>query len=158
LPDNLDAPEGGLDAIMQAIVCKSDIGWREEARRLLVFSTDAGFHYAGDFAAVTPNDGECHMSSNAYTHATAQNSPRIPQINLKVNENAINIIFAVPQSQHENYKNLSNQIDGSTTAVLSEDPTSVVELIRYEYSVSNGLFLQAETQHSHYRKCHRWLR
>lgn len=45
---NLDAPEGGFDAIMQAIVCKGQIGWREKARRLLVFSTDAGFHYAGD--------------------------------------------------------------------------------------------------------------
>lgn len=45
---NLDAPEGGFDAIMQAIVCKERIGWREHARRLLVFSTDASFHYAGD--------------------------------------------------------------------------------------------------------------
>lgn len=45
---NLDAPEGGFDAIMQAIVCKDQIGWRDQARRLLVFSTDAGFHYAGD--------------------------------------------------------------------------------------------------------------
>ena len=44
---NLDAPEGGFDAIMQAIVCKDEIGWREKARKLLVFSTDAGFHYAG---------------------------------------------------------------------------------------------------------------
>ena len=45
---NLDAPEGGFDAIMQAIVCKDRIGWRDKARKLLVFSTDAGFHYAGD--------------------------------------------------------------------------------------------------------------
>ena len=45
---NLDAPEGGFDAIMQAIVCKERIGWRDRARRLLVFSTDASFHYAGD--------------------------------------------------------------------------------------------------------------
>lgn len=45
---NLDAPEGGFDAIMQAVVCREKIGWREKARRLLVFSTDAGFHYAGD--------------------------------------------------------------------------------------------------------------
>lgn len=33
---------------MQAIVCRDQIGWRERARRLLLFSTDAGFHYAGD--------------------------------------------------------------------------------------------------------------
>lgn len=45
---NLDAPEGGFDAIMQAVVCNEQIGWRTQARRLLVFSTDAGFHYAGD--------------------------------------------------------------------------------------------------------------
>lgn len=45
---NLDAPEGGFDAIMQAIVCKHQIGWRDKARRLLVFSTDASFHFAGD--------------------------------------------------------------------------------------------------------------
>lgn len=45
---NLDAPEGGFDAIMQAVVCREKIGWRAKARRLLVFSTDAGFHYAGD--------------------------------------------------------------------------------------------------------------
>lgn len=45
---NLDAPEGGFDAIMQAIVCRDHIGWREQARKLLVFSTDSSFHYAGD--------------------------------------------------------------------------------------------------------------
>lgn len=45
---NLDAPEGGFDAIMQSVVCRQQIGWREQARRLLVFSTDASFHYAGD--------------------------------------------------------------------------------------------------------------
>lgn len=45
---NLDAPEGGFDAIMQAVVCTHQIGWRENVRKLLVFSTDAGFHYAGD--------------------------------------------------------------------------------------------------------------
>ena len=33
---------------MQAIKCTKEIGWREKARHLLLFSTDAGFHYAGD--------------------------------------------------------------------------------------------------------------
>lgn len=46
---NLDAPEGGFDAIMQAIVCPEQIGWRDRTvRKLLVFSTDSSFHYAGD--------------------------------------------------------------------------------------------------------------
>lgn len=45
---NLDAPEGGFDAIMQSIVCERQVGWRNHSRRLLLFSTDSGFHYAGD--------------------------------------------------------------------------------------------------------------
>lgn len=45
---NLDLPEGSLDALMQAIVCTNEIGWREKARHLLVLSTDASYHIAGD--------------------------------------------------------------------------------------------------------------
>jgi protocadherin alpha len=61
---NLDAPEGGFDAIMQSLVCEGAIGWREKSRKMLVFSTDAGFHYAGDgrlAGVVVPNDGQCHL-------------------------------------------------------------------------------------------------
>ncbi|NXX73260.1 ITB2 protein, partial [Spizella passerina] len=55
---NLDAPEGGLDAMMQAAVCGDQIGWRN-VTRLLVFATDDGFHFAGDgklAGILTPND------------------------------------------------------------------------------------------------------
>lgn len=45
---NVDPPESGLDGIMQSVVCAKEIGWREKARRLLVYSTDAPFHIAGD--------------------------------------------------------------------------------------------------------------
>lgn len=45
---NVDAPEGSLDALLQAIVCWDQIGWRRQARRLLILSTDARFHHAGD--------------------------------------------------------------------------------------------------------------
>lgn len=138
---NLDAPEGGFDAIMQAVVCEQQIGWREHARRLLVFSTDAGFHYAGDGklgGVITPNDGECHMSGNMYTHSTIQDYPSISQINLKVKKHAINIIFAVTSQQHEVYKKLSEHIEGSSSAVLSDDSSNVVDLVRDEYSVSRS--------------------
>uniref|UniRef100_A0AAQ4QIV3 Integrin beta n=1 Tax=Gasterosteus aculeatus aculeatus TaxID=481459 RepID=A0AAQ4QIV3_GASAC len=66
---NLDSPEGGFDAIMQVAVCGDHIGWRN-VTRLLVFSTDAGFHFAGDGklgGIVLPNDGKCHLENNAYT-------------------------------------------------------------------------------------------
>lgn len=45
---NLDEPEGTLDALMQAITCKDEIGWRNESRKLIVVATDGLFHIAGD--------------------------------------------------------------------------------------------------------------
>ncbi|KAH8416731.1 hypothetical protein KR222_000277 [Zaprionus bogoriensis] len=134
---NLDAPEGGFDAIMQAIACRQQVGWREQARRLLVFSTDAGFHYAGDGklgGVITPNDGECHLDRRGeYTHSTLQDYPSISQINQKVKQNAINIIFAVTQNQYSVYQKLSGHIEGSSSAILSNDSSNVVDLVREEY-------------------------
>jgi protocadherin alpha len=34
--------------MLQAVVCKNEIGWRDNARRLLLVATDNGFHEAGD--------------------------------------------------------------------------------------------------------------
>lgn len=42
-----DEPESGFDALLQAMVCKEQIGWRERTRRLVVFATDAPSHLAG---------------------------------------------------------------------------------------------------------------
>lgn len=125
---------------MQAVVCRDQIGWREQARRLLVFSTDAGFHYAGDGklgGVVTPNDGKCHLDSRGvYTQSKYQDYPSISQVNLKVKQNAINVIFAVTSSQSKVYEKLSKHVEGSSSAILSEDSSNVVELVRDEYSVS----------------------
>lgn len=137
---NLDAPEGGFDAIMQAIVCRREIGWREKARRLLVFSTDAGFHYAGDGklgGIITPNDGSCHLNNvGLYTHSSVQDYPSISQINLKVKQNAINVIFAVTESQISVYHRLREHIEGSSCGQLSNDSSNIVELVKSQYEVS----------------------
>lgn len=47
--------------------------------RLLVFSTDAGFHFAGDGklgGIVLPNDGKCHLKDNMYTMSHYYVGPR----------------------------------------------------------------------------------
>lgn len=134
---NLDAPEGGFDAIMQAVVCKSEIGWRNKARKLLVFSTDAGFHYAGDGklgGIVKPNDGICHLDTRgSYTHSTMLDYPSVSQINQKVKSNSINLIFAVTAEQRLVYDRLRMTIEGSFSGTLSNDSSNVVDLVKAQY-------------------------
>lgn len=137
---NLDAPEGGFDAIMQAIVCREQIGWRDGARRLLLFSTDAGFHYAGDGklgGVITPNDGKCHLDdSGEYSYSSVQDYPSISHINQMVKQHSVNIIFAVTASQQSVYQKLSEHVEGSSCATLSNDSSNVVQLVQEEYNVS----------------------
>ncbi|XP_069966730.1 integrin beta-PS isoform X2 [Bactrocera oleae] len=134
---NYDSPEGGLEAMMQAIVCRKEIGWREKARRLLVFSTDANFHTAGDgklAGLIQPNDGKCHLDKEGnYTHAEQLDYPSIGQVIHTVKENSINVIFAVTDKVLNTYKNLSEHIEGSSYANLAGKSSNVVKLIGEQY-------------------------
>jgi len=145
---NLDAPEGGFDAIMQAVVCKKEIGWRDKARRLLIFSTDAGFHYAGDGklgGIVEPHDGLCHMSDNVYTHSSLLDYPSVAQINRKVKENSVNLIFAVTEEQVKVYTLLADQVEGSSAGQLSDDSSNVVQLVQAQYEAITSSLVMKDT-------------
>ncbi|XP_013782118.1 integrin beta-PS-like [Limulus polyphemus] len=135
---NLDAPEGGFDAIMQAVVCQEQIGWRNKSRKLLVFSTDSGFHYAGDgklAGIIKPNDEKCHLDDKGYyTETTTLDYPSFSQINRKIKEHKVNIIFAVTESQYEIYNKLSKKFEGSGVGKLDKDSANVVDLVRDQYN------------------------
>lgn len=65
-----------------------------------------------------------------------QDYPSISQINLKVKENSVNLIFAVTKDQENVYKKLSTLVEGSSSAVLSGDSSNIVEIVRDQYNVS----------------------
>ncbi|XP_064614126.1 integrin beta-1-like [Liolophura sinensis] len=135
---NLDSPEGGFDAMIQAIVCK-EIGWRNPSRKMLLFSTDAGFHFAGDGklgGIVKPNDGKCHLDSDGYyTESTNQDYPSISQLAAKISEENVNVIFAVTEGQFPTYKRLSKYIEGSVAGVLANDSSNIVDLVQKNYNL-----------------------
>lgn len=134
---NIDDPECGFDAVMQAAVCGEKIGWRNDSMRLLVFVSDADSHFGMDSkmaGIVTPNDGQCHLNNdNEYYMSTAQEYPTLGQLIDKVVENNILLIFAVTEEQINNYKNYANLIPGATVGVLAKDSRNVLELIVTAY-------------------------
>ncbi|KAM5281820.1 integrin beta-2 [Ctenodactylus gundi] len=141
---NLDAPEGGLDAMMQVAACSKEIGWRN-VTRLLVFATDDGFHFAGDGklgAILTPNDGHCHLEDNLYKKSNEFDYPSVGQLAHKLAENNIQPIFAVTKKMVQTYKKLTEIIPKSAVGELSEDSSNVVQLIKSAYNqLSSRVFL-----------------
>uniref|UniRef100_A0A3Q3BI13 Integrin beta n=2 Tax=Kryptolebias marmoratus TaxID=37003 RepID=A0A3Q3BI13_KRYMA len=142
---NLDSPEGGFDAIMQVAVCEEQIGWRN-VTRLLVFSTDAGFHFAGDGklgGIVLPNDGKCHLENNMYTMSHYYDYPSIAHLVQKLSDHNIQTIFAVTEDFQPVYKELKNLIPKSAVGTLSSNSSNVIQLIIDAYnSLSSEVILE----------------
>uniref|UniRef100_A0A673M4Q8 Integrin beta n=1 Tax=Sinocyclocheilus rhinocerous TaxID=307959 RepID=A0A673M4Q8_9TELE len=135
---NRDAPEGGFDAIMQAVVCKDKIGCRPDASHLLIFTSDDRSHLALDArlaGIVQPHDGECHTNNNnEYDKSTILDYPSLGMITDKLSENNINLIFAVTKAMVPLYRNYSELIPGSAVGTLSRDSGNVVQLILGAYA------------------------
>ena len=45
---NIDAPEAGLDAIGQLALCDENVGWRDDAIRIILYFSDDPLHFAGE--------------------------------------------------------------------------------------------------------------
>ncbi|XP_054914892.1 integrin beta-8 [Poeciliopsis prolifica] len=118
---NVDTPEGGLDAMLQAAVCQRAVGWRPEAKRLLLLMTDQSSHLALDSKVagiVTPHDGRCHLDNNIYTGSTKMDHPSLGLLSDKLLENHIYPIFAVDNTQYQWYEELVKLLPGSILGKL----------------------------------------
>ncbi|XP_071603655.1 integrin beta-6 isoform X2 [Heliangelus exortis] len=137
---NIDTPEGGFDAIMQAAVCKEKIGWRNDSLHLLVFVSDADSHFGMDSklaGIVIPNDGNCHLDhNNEYSMSTVLEYPTIGQLIDKLVQNNILLIFAVTSEQVHIYENYARLIPGATVGRLEKDSRNILQLIIAAYQVS----------------------
>ncbi|CAL8320272.1 unnamed protein product [Merluccius merluccius] len=134
---NLDVPEGSLDAMMQAAVCGDKIGWRNSSTRLIVLTTDAGFHMAGDgklAGILEPNDMMCHMEDNINAKNNDLDYPSVGQLAMQLENNNIQPIFAVTKEVVDIYKKLSEMIPKSEVEELSPDSKNIVELIKRAYN------------------------
>lgn len=136
---NIDTPEGGFDAIMQAAVCKEKIGWRNDSLHLLVFVSDADSHFGMDSklaGIVIPNDGLCHLDHrNEYSMSTVLEYPTIGQLIDKLVQNNVLLIFAVTQEQVHLYENYAKLIPGATVGLLQKDSGNILQLIISAYEV-----------------------
>ncbi|KAM7146248.1 integrin beta-4 isoform 2-T2 [Macrochelys suwanniensis] len=133
---NLDAPEGGFDAILQTAVCKEKIGWRTDSTHLLVFSTESAFHYEADgtnvLSGILPrNDEQCHLNqAGTYTYDTRQDYPSVRTLVRLLGQHNIIPIFAVTNHSYSYYEKLHKYFPISEIGVLQEDSSNIVELIR----------------------------
>ncbi|XP_028988991.1 integrin beta-4 isoform X2 [Betta splendens] len=148
---NLDPPEGGFDAILQAAVCKDAIGWRNHSTHLLVFSTESAFHYEADganvLAGILPrNDELCHLDANGrYTEDVTQDYPSVPTLVRVLGKHNIIPIFAVTNHSFTYYEKLKGYFPIAEVDVLQEDSRNILEVMQKAFeSIRSKMSIRAE--------------
>uniref|UniRef100_A0A8C2C281 Integrin beta n=1 Tax=Cyprinus carpio TaxID=7962 RepID=A0A8C2C281_CYPCA len=148
---NLDAPEGGFDAILQTAVCQEQIGWRKHSTHLLVFSTESAFHYEADGANVLAgildrNDEQCHLTSDGnYTHDTRQDYPSIPTLVRLLLKHNIIPIFAVTNHSYTYYQKLSEYFPIAEVGQLQEDSSNILNILDKAFqNIRSKISIRAE--------------
>ncbi|XP_072501822.1 integrin beta-4 isoform X4 [Notamacropus eugenii] len=147
---NLDAPEGGFDAILQTAVCTKEIGWRKDSTHLLVFSTESAFHYEADGANVLAgimkrNNELCYLdSTGTYTQYNQQDYPSVPTLVRLLAQYNIIPIFAVTNHSYSYYEKLHTYFPVSSLGLLYEDSANIVELLEEAfYRIRSNLHITA---------------
>ena len=136
-----DIPEGTLDAMMQAIVCRDVVGWREKSRKILLVMTDDLVHTAGDgtLAGIyKPNDAKCHtefdpvLNKTVYTAAIEYDFPSIEQIRLTLLEYEIVPVFAVTTETESYFEKLAEELNAFVT-IIAEDSSNLLDVLATAY-------------------------
>ncbi|KAL8621301.1 hypothetical protein ACOMHN_008126 [Nucella lapillus] len=145
---NIDRPEGGFDAMMQAIVCKN-VGWRDNSRQLIILASDARMHFAGDGklgGLITPNDGLCHLDDGrTNSMSKIQDYPSVGQISDALGRTKKHVIFAVVGDVVEEYRKLTSRFDRfSVDRLKGGNDSNVVDIVRDKTrEMTKGVKLEA---------------
>lgn len=151
---NNDAEEAGLEAMVQVATCKQEIGWNDISKHIVVYSSDATMHLAGDarLAGINkPNDLQCHLKSGGkqsidqldkthheYTEGLNQDYPSVYDVKNLVNKANIQTIFAltaknkIPDWINDFYKSIT-KIWGEENKVVSTNNEKLSDLLVQTY-------------------------
>ncbi|XP_048510673.1 integrin beta-nu isoform X2 [Athalia rosae] len=135
---NVDNLEGGLDGVVQAIVCADRVGWAHQARKLMLVATDGLLHFAGEGklgGAVHRNDLQCHLNSDGeYSMAKTYDYPSLAELSRILREHKVNLIFAVTEDRRDEYERIATILEEKArVATLAANSSNILEIVERSY-------------------------
>ncbi|RZC38267.1 integrin beta-nu-like, partial [Asbolus verrucosus] len=135
---NLDNLEGGMDALMQILLCGSKIGWSENSRKLVIIATDGKMHFAGDgllSGTTKRNRDQCLIDSqDNEIYSTSYDYPSLEEIHHELKRKKTNIIIAAKDTTKEYYDKMHQLIpDATFVGELKNDSTNILNLVMEGY-------------------------
>ena len=129
----IEDTEATLEAMLQVVACPDIIGWRKNAKRILLVSTESIAHFAGDgiFSGLyRKHSGECYTNTEGvYSAWDKYDFPTAETLYYKLKESRVQTVFAIPQQRKLYYEELVKVLPMSFVAVMAEDSKDVVRVV-----------------------------
>lgn len=124
-----DFPESQLEALLQTAVRgdTSEIGFRDDALSVVVLSTDADYHVAGDEPTLPANNGDAVLDGDP--PGSGEDYPSVDQVKNALMEANIVPIFAVTSGVIDEYEGLVDEFGFGSVVELESDSSNLIEVI-----------------------------
>jgi hypothetical protein len=133
-----DLPESQIEALLQLARRNDEIKFRSGSRRVVVLTTDADFHKAGDYTRnpvdspsgtpVPPNNGDGSLEGGT---GEKEDYPSVAQVKDALEDADISPIFLVTGEQpFQTYENLVTDLERGLVLELAENSANIVTQIR----------------------------
>jgi len=118
--ENYDEPEAQLEAMLEAAGRTGQIGFTDDAQRIMVVITDEAYHQAGDYPAPA-EDGK------ADGNALNEDYPSVAQVRRALENAGITPLFLVTDYAVPYYRNLVQQLGRGTVVSITETSENLLE-------------------------------
>ncbi len=137
-----DGPEAQLEALFQTALRSdtSEIGFRPDALRLVLLTTDADYHQAGDHASAGENNGDTVLDGTP--PGTGEDYPTVAQVREAVQNFGIYPVFAVTSDDIPTYQDLVAQLGVGDVVELSSDSSNIIDAIETALGTVDLEFLE----------------
>lgn len=127
--NGFDEPESQLTALLQNAVRTGEIGWNAGALKIVVLTTDAPFHEAGDYGTVKSNEGDAILDGPG-RDGTGEDYPSVMQTATALKAAGIIPIFAVTSNTKATYDQLVDDLGFGIVVNLSSDSSDIIAAVR----------------------------
>ena len=138
-----DGPEAQLEALLQTAVRAGEIGYRAGSSRIVMLTTDASYHKAGDYAVKPPNDGDAILDGTP--PGTGEDYPTIALLKAALAKSGIIPVFAVTAGVVPIYQDLVTQLGRGTVVTLTSDSANLSDAVREAVAKVTGLATKVGT-------------
>jgi hypothetical protein len=122
ITENYDEPEAQLEAMLEAAGRVGQIGYTDDAQRILVVITDEDYHRAGDYPA-PPEDGK------ADGNALNEDYPSVAQVRRALEAAGITPLFLVTGNAVPYYRPLASQLGRGSVFSITETSENLLQAL-----------------------------